>query len=163
MNSEAFIRPNPAGLARPLSGGFTLLELVVVLLLVGLASSLIYVSVGRSLGRHEEKAFGRELAFLTKRARRMAIEKAVPSALLISSEDRRCWVRGQTASVKVPETMLIEGEDVAEVEDGVYGIHFYADGSSSGGTLTFSVAGEILYAFRVDPITGLISTEKPST
>jgi general secretion pathway protein H len=142
------------------SGGFTLLEIIVVLVLVALASSLVYSGVARSLGGHQEKVFGRELVSLTKRARRMAIEKGVPSALLISSEERRCWVRGETAAVEVPETMLIEGEDVTQVEEGVYGIAFYPDGSSSGGTLTFSVGGEVVYAFRTDPVTGIISVSK---
>ncbi len=131
-----------------------------VLVLVGLASSLVYLGVARSLGGHEEKVFGRELVSLTKRARRMAIEQGVASALLISSEERRCWVRGETAAVEVPETMLIEGEDVARVEEGVYGIAFYPDGSSSGGTLSFSVGGQVVYAFRTDPITGIISVSK---
>jgi general secretion pathway protein H len=142
------------------SGGFTLIELIVVLVLVALASSLVYLGVARSLGGHEEKVFGRELVSLTKRARRMAIEHGVASALLISSEERRCWVRGETGAVEVPETMLIEGEDVAQVEEGVYGIAFYPDGSSSGGTLSFSVGGQVVYAFRTDPITGIISVSK---
>ena len=69
-------------------------------------------------------------------------------------------MRGETAVVKVPETMLIEGEDVERVEDGVYGIAFYPDGSSSGGKLSFSVGGQVVYAFRTDPITGIISVSK---
>jgi general secretion pathway protein H len=142
------------------SGGFTLLELIVVLVLVALASSLVYLGVARSMSGHQEKVFGRELVSLTKRARRMAIEHGVASALLISSEERRCWVRGETAAVKVPETMLIEGEDVEQVEEGVYGIVFYPDGSSSGGKLSFSVGGHVVYAFRTDPITGVISVSK---
>jgi general secretion pathway protein H len=132
----------------------------VVLVLVGLASSLVYLAVARSAAGHQEKVFGRELVSLTKRARWLAIEHGVPSALLISSEERRCWVRGETTAVEVPETMLIEGEDVAQVEEGVYGITFYPDGSSSGGKLSFSVGGQVVYAFRADPITGIISVGK---
>jgi general secretion pathway protein H len=145
------------------SGGFTLLEIIVVLVLVAMASSLVYLGVARSMSGHQEKVFGRELVSLTKRARRMAIEHGAPSALLISSEERRCWVRGETAAVEVPETMLIEGEDVAQVEDGVYGIAFYPDGSSSGGTLSFSVGGQVVYAFRTDPVTGIVSVSKKAS
>jgi general secretion pathway protein H len=142
------------------AGGFTLLEIIVVLVLVALVSSLVYLGVARSMAGHQEKVFGRELVSLTKRARRMAIEHGVPSALLISSEERRCWVRGETSAVEVPETMLIQGEDVEQVEEGVYGITFYPDGSSSGGKLSFSVGGQVVYAFRADPITGIISVSK---
>jgi general secretion pathway protein H len=142
------------------TGGFTLLEIIVVLVLVALASSLVYLGVARSMGSHQEKVFGRELVSLTKRARRMAVERGAPSSLLISSGQRRCWVRGETSSVEVPETMLIEGEDVEQVEEGVYGITFYPDGSSSGGKLSFSVGGQVVYAFRADPVTGIISVSK---
>jgi general secretion pathway protein H len=139
------------------SKGFTLLEIIVVMILVAVASSLVFVSVGKSIGKKKDKAFAEDMVSLCKEARFRAIDKGVPAAILISSGERRCWIGGTEKSLEIPEEMLIEGEGVALFQEGVYAVHFYPDGSSSGGELTLSVFGRLVYAFKIDRLTGLIS------
>ncbi len=142
---------------RSTSEGFTLLELLVVLVLLALAGSLVFVNVGKSIGKRETKIFAQEMVSLCKKARRMAVEDGAPKAFHISSVQRRCWVGDGTRSIEIPEKMLIEGEGVAQLNEDVYAIWFYPDGSSSGGELTLSISGRLIYAFRVDVLTGIIT------
>jgi general secretion pathway protein H len=137
--------------------GFSLIEILVVMLLLAMASSLIFFNVGKSMGNKQAKAFAQEMVSLCKKARRMAIDNGVPTALHISSTQRRCWVSGATKSLEVPEQMLIEGEGVNQLNEDVYAVRFYPDGSSGGGELTLSISGRTIYAFRVDALTGLLT------
>ncbi|RLB11186.1 MAG: hypothetical protein DRG63_13190, partial [Deltaproteobacteria bacterium] len=73
----------------------------------------------------------------------------------ISSDERKCWVDNQEP-IDIPLQMRVEGEGVQELEQGIFGIRFFPDGSSSGGSLFLSRGGDLLYAFRVDLLTGLI-------
>jgi general secretion pathway protein H len=134
--------------------------MVVVLIIVALASSLVFVTVGSGLGQRAEREFALEMAGLCKKARRMAVWVGIPQSFRISSMERRCWIEGAEGSLEVPEQMLIEGEGVARLDDDTYYIQFYPDGSSSGGELTLSVAGRAVYEFRVDMLTGLVVPEE---
>jgi len=128
----------------------------VVMILVAMASSLIYVSVGKSKADREGKDFSREMVSLCKKARRMAVSQGEPKAVRISSIQRRCWIDDSKKSLRIPEQMLIEGEGVTRLREDIYAIFFYPDGSSSGGELTFSMSGHVIYAFRIDLLAGLI-------
>lgn len=136
--------------------GFTLVETLVVIILLAMAASLVFVSVGSSMANRQNKAFAREMVSLCKKARRMAVDDGIPTALNISSTQRRCWVNDSKKHLEIPEQMLIEGEGVEQSNEDVYAIHFYPDGSSDGGMLTLSVSGQKIYAFRVDMLTGLL-------
>ena len=135
--------------------GYTLVEILVVLILLAVAGALVYVNVGRSIGANEEKAFARDMIRLCKKARRMAVDGGVPMAVNISSSQRRCWVDGQTNGLEVPARMRIKGEGIARLDGDVYMIYFYPDGSSDGGELTLTIGDRTVYAFRMDRLTGL--------
>ena len=139
------------------SDGFTLLELIIVMVIIAIGSSLVFVRVGKSVATRRNKSFAYELISLCKTARRLAIERGMPISFYISGDKRQCWIDDTGMSIDVPEEMLVEGERVSAFDNGVYGFSFYPDGSASGGELTLSVAGSTLCTVKVDVITGTIS------
>ncbi len=138
--------------------GFTLIETLVVMVLLAMAGSLVFMSVGKSMAKRQSKAFGQQMFSLCKQARRMAVERGASTAVYISSTQRRCWVSGEkTNSLEIPAQMLVEGEGITQLNEDVYAVRFYPDGSSSGGELTFSIAEKTIYSLRVDMLTGLLT------
>jgi len=138
------------------SRGFTFLELIVVLVILGIAGSLVFVSVGRSVTGKRSRIFVQDLASLCRKARTRAVSHGLVSTLYISSEQRKCWVDNRSP-LNVPEEIKIEGERIAEIKQGIYGIRFYPDGSSSGGDLYVSRNDHVIYAFRIDVLTGSVT------
>ncbi len=139
------------------SRGFTLIEILVVMVLIAVSGSLVYLSVGRSAGQKQGKMFAQEMIGLVKKARGTSLASSRPVAFYISSSDRICWVEGGGASLKIPEKVLVQAQGIAHIDADVYGVYFYPDGSSSGGELTLSANGEIFAVLRVDMLTGLVS------
>ena len=139
------------------SRGFTLIEIIVVMVVIAVSASLVYLSVGRSAEQKQGKLFAHEMMGLVKKARRSSLAFSRPVAFYISSADRPCWVEGSQASLKIPEKVLIQAAGIAHLESDVYGVVFYPDGSSSGGELTLSTDGQPFFIFRVDILTGLVT------
>ncbi|MBI5591151.1 MAG: prepilin-type N-terminal cleavage/methylation domain-containing protein [Deltaproteobacteria bacterium] len=139
------------------SRGFTLIEILVVMIVIAVSGSLVYLSVGRSAEQKQGKLFAHEMIGLVKKARRASLAFSRPVAFYISSADRLCWVEGSGASLKIPEKVLVQAAGIAHVEADVYGVFFYPDGSSSGGELTLSANGQPFFVFRVDVLTGLVT------
>lgn len=137
--------------------GFTLIEILVVMILIAVAGSLVYLNVGRSAAQKHGRMFGQEMITLVKKARGTSLASSRPVAFYISSADRLCWVDGGSPSLNVPERVLIQAQGIIQVDPGVYGIYFYPDGSSSGGEIALSADGQLFFTFRVDVLTGLIS------
>ncbi|HDM08995.1 MAG: prepilin-type N-terminal cleavage/methylation domain-containing protein [Deltaproteobacteria bacterium] len=137
------------------SNGFTLIELLVVLVILGVMSSLVFVSVGRSITKKRTRLFAQEMVSLCRKARRLAITHGNISTFYISSEERKCWIDKENP-IDIPPEMRVEGKGIHELEHGIFGIRFFPDGSSSGGALFLSRDEEPLLAFRVDLLTGLI-------
>ena len=139
------------------SRGFTLIEILVVMILIAVSGSLVYLSVGRSAEQKQGKLFAQEMISLVKKARRMSMASSRPVAFHISSADRLCWVEGGGASLEIPEKVLIQAQGIAQIDADVYGVYFYPDGSSSGGEITLSASGQPFFVFRVDILTGLVT------
>jgi general secretion pathway protein H len=138
--------------------GFTLIEILVVMVLIAVSGSLVYLSVGRSAEQKQGRMFAQEMIALVKKARGTSLASSRPVAFYISSADRICWVEGGAASLKIPEKVLIQAQGIAHVEADVYGVYFYPDGSSSGGELILSANGEPFSVLRVDMLTGLVTS-----
>ena len=137
--------------------GFTLLEILMVMVLIAMAGTLVFVRVGKSMSKNQTRMFAQELILLCKEARRTALEKGEPTSVDISSSNRRCSVGKGKRSVEIPAEMAIEGTGIGRSDQDVFAIYFYPDGSSSGGELTLSIPGQEGYLLRIDMLTGLLS------
>ncbi len=138
--------------------GFTLIEILLVMVLIAVSGSLVYLSVGRSAEQKQGKMFAQEMIGMVRKTRGTSLASGRPVAFYISSTDRNCWVEGGAPSLKIPEKVLIQAQGIAHVEADVYGIYFYPDGSSSGGELTLSANGDAFAVLRVDMLTGLVTS-----
>lgn len=135
--------------------GFTLIELIVVLLLAALAAGMVFINVGQARQDQEGRFFARELHRLLRTARTQAISSGTVRMVVISADERRCWVDPRKA-LTIPDRVRIQGRHLAQPQEGQHGVYFYPDGSSSGGLLTVSENEQFLLRMRVDPLTGLI-------
>lgn len=139
--------------------GFTLLELMVVLAIVGLMLGVVGPSILGST-RSELRADSAAVAAALRDARDRAIATSSEQTFLIDVERRSYRVAGGPPTA-LPESRLVslytaEEEIVRNVEGG---IRFYPDGSSTGGRVGLRDADARIagYVVGVDWLTGRIS------
>lgn len=145
-------------------GGFSLLELLVVLLLLGLSSILVLPAMDRALERQAVRRATLELAAVARDLRSRAIFGGVLRGLLVSpSESSYQALSGETvflsSAVKISE--IVGGEVVGEDKRRFV---FFPNGSILGGEIAIS-GREVpaSYTIRLDPLSGRISVVRETT
>ncbi len=116
------------------SSGFTLIELLVVLVLLGLLSSLVFLSVTGGILGSEEKRFCQDFRYTLLRARAASLLRGEAVTFQINRGKRAYSMDGRKW-LEIPETVQVEGNEITEMGNGLFGITFYPDGSSSGARL----------------------------
>ena len=114
--------------------GFTLVEIVVVIALIGLIFAVISVSIGAGLEGAKVRAASRNLAAALRYTRTQAIVKRESQALTLNVDARSYTAPGKPP-VQLPKQMSLKLLTAAseQVDEGVGRIRFFADGSSTGG------------------------------
>ena len=136
--------------------GFSLVELLVVLALVGLSLSVVGPSVGRSLDASRLKASTRSMLTTARTARSLARTEQREVTLMIDVESRTYGLDEQRDLSIQPEATKIE-VTAAESErqsENLIGVRFFPDGSATGGLISFSLNNQ-RYAIEIDWLTGL--------
>lgn len=157
-----------------LEEGFTLIELVVVLVIIGLITTLTLPVFSKSFyGLGLQKSV-QEMRSAVRYSRGEAILHRTPKWLAFDIEEDQYWFGDGLANEEavidaqadearaLPESVDIEefGWFDGSIADGVGWIQFYPNGSSSGGTLTLSeVDGERMVRIVMEPFTGLSHVE----
>jgi general secretion pathway protein H len=155
----------PTSVTKPVAG-FTLLELILVLLILGLASALIAPNLSGSESRNFN-AQVREATSLLNYARRIAVVKGLPGkavfhttadsaydsdSLPARSATTASWTsRGIELEYRDSTHQLVDAADVVEVI-------FYPEGGSTGGEITLR-QGSRQAVLRIDPFSGRVSTQ----
>ncbi|GGO80155.1 hypothetical protein GCM10011348_16230 [Marinobacterium nitratireducens] len=156
----------------PRQAGFTLLELMVVLVMASLMLSLVVPRFAAVLPGVELKSYTQKTAALLRKLRSQAMAESRLVALSLDSEAHQIRVSGLDAPIAVPEDISLTLNDDGSlalgneivlpesfgVSEALPSIRFYPDGSSSGGDLTLTSAGGG-YAIRVDWLTGQVSID----
>ncbi len=129
--------------------GFTLLELIVVLFIIGLSTSVVVFSIGRL---HDKTVFNgesRRIYQTIKHAREISLMERRNIALQIDKDGNRYWIDygdGRPDSIySLPEKFSITGGPVL----------FFPKGNSSGGSITLKDGKGHGHRIEIDPVLGI--------
>lgn len=140
--------------------GFSLLELMAVLILIAIAVTIASVSFANSLSSARVQAVSRDLVAALRYTRGQAIVKGQQKTLDVDLEDMSYTAPGKSA-VKFPdkvEIKLLTAQNEL-IHDRAGRIRFYPDGSSTGGHVSV-IAGTREWRVNVGWLTGEVDLEE---
>lgn len=143
------------------SRGFTLLEVLMVLVIAAAGYALVVRFTGGGVSGAELKSAARAVAAGLRDARGTAIATQESAAMLVDLDRRTIEVPGAAKPRALPERLELKLYTAqSEVRDERHGsIRFYPDGSSTGGRVTLA-AGERKLLVDVDWLTGRVSIKE---
>jgi len=143
------------------TGGFSLLELLVVLMIVAIMMGLLSMSVSRGVSGAEVRNASRQIAAGMRYTRSLALRTKQAQRFIVDVEDKS-WQAGDREEKRLPEGMEVElftaREEMLDETRGA--IRFFPDGSATGGRVTVS-AGEREWDIGVEWLTGEITQGEP--
>jgi len=151
--------------ARKSERGFSLFELIVVLMIVAIASGLAAPGIKSGWRAREVRTGTRSLAGVMRGLRERAVRRGVEQELVIQADGQTFnWSDGQ-------EAMLPGGAAVTAIrggwrdQDGRVRVVFYPNGGSSGISLVVGQqdGDSLSFALRVDPMLGSVVIQAGST
>ena len=139
------------------SRGFTLLEILLVLFLMGMAYALAVPMIGSGAVTLELKGATRQLAAGLRKARGIAIAQRDEATLTIDVGQRRFALSGDSKIYPLPQNIEIDlfTAQSEQLEEKVGNIRFFPDGTSTGGRITLTAKGSS-FAVDVDWLTGKV-------
>ncbi len=155
-----FSIPHSRARPRACARGFTLVELIAVIVLLAIATAVVTVSFSKSLESAKVRAASRDLVAALRYTRGQAIVKGMQEVLLLDLDNNTYTAPGKPA-VKLPKDMTL-GLTTAETEQtgaNAGGIRFFADGSSTGGHVSV-FQGQREWRINVAWLTGDIALDE---
>ena len=135
--------------------GFTLIEAVCVLAIIGLIAALVLPDIPRATSQERLAGYAVEVAALRKGDRIAAIRSHAQVATSLDA-DRRIVISGATASViEIPADVSFQALLAQRCGDRLVGatIDFFPSGESCGGVIAIARQG-VGYQIRVNWLTG---------
>jgi general secretion pathway protein H len=135
--------------------GFTLLEVVCVLAIVGLVAALVLPTIPRATSRARLAGYAVDVAALLKRDRNAAIRNHVAVATTLDADRRTVRSGAGSAVVEIPADVSFQAllaQNCSGLRAGST-IDFFPSGASCGGTIAIARQG-LGYQIRVNWLTG---------
>ena len=151
--------------ARTRQSGFSLFELIVVLMIVAIASGLAAPGIKSGWRAREVRTGTRWLAAVMRGLRERAVRRGVEQELVLEADGQTfSWSDGK-------ESVLPGGATITAIrggwrdQDGRVRVLFYTNGGSSG---VYLIVGQrdgdsLKFALRVDPILGTVVIQDATT
>lgn len=130
--------------------GFTLIEILIAVVLLGIALSIVTPALGKFMKSVEIKGSQRKIVKLLKEAHNSAVKNNRPEVVKIKSS--KLYYQDP---VDKGEKIVIHLDSVnLKITSNIDKIVFYPDGTSSGGKLTIIYNNQERHNLIIDKITG---------
>jgi len=138
-------------------GGFTLLELIVVLFLAGLVAALVAPSFSGTLDSSRLRSGTAEVRSVLTLARTLAASGSKARTVAFDIEKGEFAVLGEARTYLLPEGVRIESARVggAVVEEETFRVRFFPDGSAEETEIVVSSSSGGRFRVTVEPLTGI--------
>ena len=138
-------------------GGFTIIELLVVMVIMALAYTLASPMISSGVSGAELKASARQIAAGLRKARSDAISRRQESVLTLDLATRQFQLTGDARVYRLPPSVAVKVFTAqSELVGGTAGaIRFFPDGGSTGGRITLS-ANARNYDVDINWLTGQV-------
>lgn len=147
-------------IATRLQSGFSLVEIIVVLVLIGTIFTIFSIGYMRSVSSAEIRNATREIIAGIRHTRGQAIVKREQQVFMLNSENRT-WQAAGRQPVELPDgmeaQMITARSELTSEQAG--GIRFYPDGASTGGSVTLLMQDRE-WTIDVAWLTGEVSLER---
>ena len=139
-------------------GGFTIIELLVVMVIMALAYTLASPMISSGVSGTELKASARQLAAGLRKARSDAIARRQESTLTVDVENRKFQMSGDARVYRLPKSVTVKLFTAQSelVGGGAGAVRFFPDGGSTGGRITLS-ANARNYDVDINWLTGQVA------
>lgn len=145
------------------SHGFTLMEVVLVLIILGLTASLVIPRVGAGWKRMEDREFLQEFTQALRSSRLYAMNSNQVVAFRLNGEER-AYGMGRPLPKKIPQNVDIFADGLdRDPESGDFLILFYPDGSMTGTDLEIVFDGERIFRLHIHPVFGTVEVARRGT
>lgn len=139
--------------------GFSLLEILLVMVLVGLMASLLGAGLGKSIAAARMRNVSTDIAAAMRHARSRAILERKQKLIWFNTENKT-WRSDSGKEGEIPDEMefsvLTAESELKSDNEGA--IRFYPDGASTGGEVTLKSDGR-QWRIMVSWLTGRIRME----
>ncbi len=130
-------------------GGFTLLELIVVLWILGIAMAVVTISIQRAHEKGFLKDEAQRVHGTLRQARDISLIDRIPITFVVNAEEGNFWLEKDGGVYKkvshLPQGLEIQGEPIV----------FMPKGNSTGGTIILKTSEQDRgYVIEVDSVTG---------
>ncbi|MBT8048774.1 MAG: prepilin-type N-terminal cleavage/methylation domain-containing protein [Xanthomonadales bacterium] len=151
----------PLGKCDGAATGFTLVEMLVVLVIVSLMLALVGTSISRNISGAEMRTAASKIASSLRYTRTQAILTKSEQVFVVDTE-ALTYQAGSRKAEKLPKDMKVELNTARSelTSETAGGIRFYPDGGSTGGNVRLEANGRI-YLVNVAWLTGEASVERP--
>jgi general secretion pathway protein H len=148
-------------LTRPHEAGFTLFEVLVALTILAVLLAVAVPALRPSPAVELRGAAG-TLSTALRQTRMEAIKQGKPLALIVNVEERSLQLESKQKKRQLSEHLHLElfTAESEMLDDGVGGIRFYPDGSSTGGRVTLEYE-DLRSLVDVEWLTGRIRVLDP--
>ncbi len=156
------------------SRGFTLIELVIVIVIISLMAMLVAPRVTKSLQHLEVRSAAKKVSGILRTCRSESVNRSRIYSLSFDTDSRLLSVQSMEEgeekpalerSFPFPEDVQIEKIDVGKtlLESSVPAFEFYPNGGSNGGSALVRRVESRAYTILVDSLTGTVKVEEVKT
>lgn len=146
--------------------GFTLIELIIVLFLMGIIAGLAGLYIGKDTGSLELKKFTKEVSAVMRYARNRAVSEKKIYCFVIDKDEHKFWLYSEDTDYtnvtpvmdkEIPEElhMALQGSG----REALY-IEFFPGGNTTGGVIEITNMKGSGFLISVNRITGKLIVEK---
>lgn len=146
--------------------GLTLVEVIIVIIIIGIASGLVGILVSRGSGSRELRLFTKDISTTLRYARNRAVAEKKIYCFVIDTDEQMYRLYAEDTDYK--EKTLILSESIPEefqmtIQDSDKKsphLEFFPRGNATGGLIQITSERGTVYSIDVNRITGKITVEK---